>query len=188
MLWERMRRRRTTHIGAICFTLGVGIILAMFLAPTLASVAATTTPDMAAPPAHDHLTSSGVAATPIPEALHSKWYTQSADPVINVGQIGHVTIQFRNVGQTAWVRGTAAELRLGEVGPTPLPPAMRVGWPYPDRPAVQTEAVVDPYALGTFTFAVRGVTPGTFRLDLRPVVDGVKWLEDDGVHVNIHVR
>jgi hypothetical protein len=40
----------------------------------------------------------------------------------------------------------------------------------------------------TFTFKVVGVAPGVYRLMLRPVVDGVVWLEDEGVFVDIHVR
>jgi hypothetical protein len=32
------------------------------------------------------------------------------------------------------------------------------------------------------------VTPGDYRLALRPVVEGLDWLEDDGIFFTIHVR
>jgi hypothetical protein len=99
-----------------------------------------------------------------------------------------VTLQFRNIGQTAWIRGTASEIRLGEVGPRPLPTEMKVDWPLPSRPAIQVEPVVHVQQVVTFTFKVVGVAPGVYRLMLRPVVDGVVWLEDEGVFVDIHVR
>jgi hypothetical protein len=192
---QRMRARAphtvpggATHVGALLFTLGTALgVIALVAAlglpmsvrsagPIDASVAdARETP---APPS---------APPPVPELFHSEWYTQSADPDLTVGAIGDVTVQLRNVGSTRWVRGTKAEVRLGEVGDKPLPPDMRVDWAYPDRPAVQSEPVVDEYGLATFSFKVRGVAPGEFVLRLRPVVDGVKWLEDDGILVTIHV-
>lgn len=99
-----------------------------------------------------------------------------------------MTVQFRNVGQIAWVRGTPAEIRLGEVGPRPLPTDMKVDWPLPNRPAVQAERVVEVDQVATFTFKVLGVARGVYRLMVQPVVDGVTWLEDEGVFVDIDVR
>jgi hypothetical protein len=58
----------------------------------------------------------------------------------------------------------------------------------PDRPAAQTESVVDERQLASFTFEVAGDAPGTYRLRVQPVVDGVKWLADEGVYVDITVR
>lgn len=126
--------------------------------------------------------------TPLPEELHSQWYTQTVAPVMAVGETATVTLQFRNVGDTAWIKSSPSEVRLGEVGARPLPPEMRVDWLAPDRPAAQSESVVDERQLATFTFKIAGAVPGTFRLRLRPVVDGVKWLDDDGVFVDVTVR
>jgi hypothetical protein len=56
------------------------------------------------------------------------------------------------------------------------------GWPTEDRPAVQTEDVVAPGQIGTFTFTVRApLQPGVYPLWLRPVVDGTVWMEDQGI-------
>lgn len=112
------------------------------------------------------------ARTPLPQELHSRWYTQSLSPVTAVGSLADVMIQFRNVGHTPWIKGTPSELRLGEIGERPLPHTMKVAWPLPNRPAVQTEDVVHEDQLATFSFRVAGTIPGIFRLRLRPVVDG----------------
>lgn len=57
-------------------------------------------------------------------------------------------------------------------------------WPTPDRVAVQKEPVVQPGALGTFTFTVRApLTPGVYQLRLRPVIDGTVWMEDAGAFI-----
>jgi hypothetical protein len=59
-------------------------------------------------------------------------------------------------------------------------------WPTADRAAVQTEDVVAPGELGTFTFNVRApLRPGTYKLLLRPVVDGTVWMEDEGAYILI---
>jgi hypothetical protein len=39
-----------------------------------------------------------------------------------------------------------------------------------------------------FTFRVKGVAPGTYSLHLRPVVDGITWMEDEGVYMVVAVR
>lgn len=179
---------RGTHWGALLFTLVLaaatltlvsGPLLAPLKAPV--STAAEVEPD-------EETADPASLRTPLPEELHSQWYTQTVAPVIGVGDTAVVTIQFRNVGHTPWLKNSPSELRLGEVGPRPLPPAMRLDWFSPDRPAAQTESIVTEYQLATFTFKVAGVAPGTYRLRVRPVVDGVKWLDDEGVYVDITVR
>jgi hypothetical protein len=58
---------------------------------------------------------------------------------------------------------------------------LNFGWPTADRAAIQHEDVVQPGAIGTFTFNVRAPQePGTYLLRLRPVIDGTAWLEDEG--------
>lgn len=179
---------RRTHWGALLFTVAIAagamsLVSGALLSPLKAAVSAP--PDAEA---EEETVEPGSLRTPLPEELHSEWYTQTVAPVIDVGDIAVVTIQFRNVGHTPWIKNSPSELRLGEVGPRPLPPAMRLDWFSPDRPAVQTESIVTEYRLATFTFKVAGTAPGTYRLRVRPVVDGVKWLDDEGVYVDITVR
>jgi hypothetical protein len=172
-----------TGWGPAVFTLAIAIVIAPFVFKLLTVVpsqeAQPVVPDQEEPAAQ--------VRAPLPQELHSRWYTQTVAPVIPAGGTAHVTLQFRNVGHTAWIKGTAAEIRLGEIGPRPLPPEMRLEWPYPNRPAVQDERIVHEQQLVTFTFQVKGEAPGTYRLRLRPVVDGIAWLEDEGVFVDITV-
>jgi hypothetical protein len=176
---------RGFHWGALLFTGAVGMIALTVVAGALMAPL----PQNPTPIAGQEVEpiDPADARTPLPQELHSRWYTQSVPPVVAVGAIADVVIQFRNVGQTRWVRGSPSELRLGEIGERPLPDDMKVDWPLPNRPAVQTEAVVHENELATFSFKVVGTVPGTFRLNLRPVVDGVAWLQDEGVYVDITV-
>lgn len=179
-----MKLRHDTHWGSLLFTFVVALVAwsvigARFTSPIHSpSVVEADEPEPTAP-ASDRV--------PLAAELHSQWYTQTLPPSLTAGETGDVTIQFRNVGHTEWIFGSPSELRLGEVGPLPLPPEMRVDWFNWDRPARQTELVVSPYQVATFTFKVAGAAPGNYRLNVRPVVDGVAWLEDEGVYVNITV-
>jgi hypothetical protein len=181
---DEMTLRHDTHWGSLLFSVIVGIVVWVVIGARLTapigspSVAEADEPEPTAP-ASDRV--------PFPAELHSRWYTQTLPLSLTAGEIGYVTIQYRNVGHTEWILGSPSELRLGEVGARPLPPEMRVDWFHWDRPARQTELVVRPYQLATFTFRVAGVAPGAYRLEVRPVVDGVAWLEDEGVYVDITV-
>ncbi len=63
-----------------------------------------------------------------------------------------------------------------------------VGWPSANRVAFQSEASVPPGGVGTFTFLVRApMTPGTYAINLRPVIDAVTWMEDEGVFLYVTV-
>ena len=56
------------------------------------------------------------------------------------------------------------------------------------RVAAQTEATVTPGGVGTFMFQVRApMTPGLYAIHLRPVIDAVSWMEDEGVFLYITV-
>jgi hypothetical protein len=177
--------RPRRHWGPLLFTLIVGAGVLSLIAGPISGPLPSPPVAQADDPAPTAPTND---RTPLPEELHSQWYTQTLPAVLSAGETADVTIQFRNVGHTAWVSGSPSEIRLGEVGPRPLPPAMRVDWLYGDRPARQTELIVLPQQLVTFTFKVMGAAPGAYRLNVRPVVDGVAWLNDEGVFVDITVE
>jgi len=121
---------------------------------------------------------------------HSAWVSESAFPTLNVGQTsGPLSIVFRNAGSQSWNKGTLGqEARLGVNLDDTMWAGLSVNWPYTTRPAVQTEATVLPGATGTFTFQVKApATPGTYAIHLRPVIDGVWWMEDEGVFLYITV-
>jgi len=121
---------------------------------------------------------------------HSAWVSESAFPTLKVGQVsGPLSIVFRNAGSQTWNKGTLGqEARLGVNLDNEMWAGLSVNWPYTTRPAVQTEAAVLPGATGTFTFQVKApATPGTYAIHLRPVIDGVWWMEDEGVFLYITV-
>ncbi|TME86041.1 MAG: hypothetical protein E6I44_14400, partial [Chloroflexi bacterium] len=116
--------------------------------------------------------------------FHSELIDQSRHPTLRAGETSApITVKLRNTGTRSWVRGTAGEqVNLGLAGDNRTLSALGVGWPSADRVAIQSEARVAPGDAATFTFRVRAPsTPGTYALRLRPVVDGVTWLEEAGV-------
>ena len=57
-----------------------------------------------------------------------------------------------------------------------------------NRVAFQNEASVPPGGVGTFVFKVRApMTPGVYAINLRPVIDAVTWMEDQGVFLYVTV-
>ena len=121
---------------------------------------------------------------------HSRWVSQSSYPTLRMGEVSTpLTISFLNAGSQTWVKGTLGqEARLGVNLDDATWAALAVNWPYTTRPAVQTETTVTPGTLATFTFQIRGPSqPGTYAIHLRPVIDGVTWLEDEGVFLYVTV-
>jgi len=121
---------------------------------------------------------------------HSRWVSESAFPTLGAGTVsGPLTITFRNAGSQPWNKGTLGqEARLGVNLDNEMWAGLSVNWPYTTRPAVQTEATVAPGATGSFTFQVKApLQPGLYAIHLRPVIDGVWWMEDEGVFLYITV-
>src|SRR5256714_64867 len=118
---------------------------------------------------------------------HAAWVDQSPWPTLSPGATVSYTIHFRNTGDTTWTRGSPfRQVNLGVGGDsTALADAgMAVGWLSANRVATTTEISVAPNAIATFTFTLRAPsTPGTYRLPLHPVLEGVQHLEDEGVFV-----
>lgn len=122
--------------------------------------------------------------------LASRWLAQSAYPALGLGEVGMVSVTFRNTGTLAWVKGTPTEARLGIAADSPIMAELGFAssWLLPSRPAVQYQANVAPNEIAIFNFNVRGAQRGTWTMRLRPVVDGVSWLDDDGVYVTVTVQ
>ena len=121
---------------------------------------------------------------------HSRWLTQSPYPTLHAGQVsGTLSISFLNAGSEAWTKGLLGqEARLGVNRDNETWAGLGVGWPSANRVAFQSEASVPPGAVGTFTFQVRApMTPGTYAINLRPVIDAVTWMEDQGVFLYVTV-
>jgi hypothetical protein len=155
--------------------------------------------DTSGPPAHtssaggdDHVVDTAHAEVPRPSAaaLHSRWVSQSPLGVMDLGDVATLSISFRNVGSTTWIRGSIAEARLGIVNNDRrfFDLGFAHDWLAPDRPAAQLEDVVSPGSLANFNLQIRGAVTGVHRIPLRPLVEGVTWMEDEGAYVEVWVR
>jgi hypothetical protein len=121
---------------------------------------------------------------------HSRWLTQSAYPTLRAGQVSsQLSISFVNTGSQAWTKGLLGqEARLGVNRDNETWAGLGVGWPSANRVAFQNEASVPPGGVGTFLFQVRApLTPGVYAINLRPVIDAVTWMEDQGVFLYVTV-
>lgn len=120
----------------------------------------------------------------------SAWVSQTPWPVLRAGEMSdQITIAFRNSGSRPWVLGDQSQqVLLGVVDDDSSWATFGLAWPSANRAAIQSQSFVGPGEVGTFTFQLRAPTsPGTYVLPLRPVVDGVSWLDDQGVYVLITV-
>ena len=63
------------------------------------------------------------------------------------------------------------------------------GWPRFNRVAIQPAGYVGPSQVSWFQFTIQAPTvPGTYRLYIRPLVEGAQWMEDFGVFWYVTVR
>src|SRR2546428_700963 len=117
--------------------------------------------------------------------FHSAWVGQDSWPTLAPGLTVSYSLRFRNTGTTTWQRGVAGkQVNLGVVDDSVAFSEMAVGWMSGNRTATTVEASVAPGAIGTFTFTIKSPARlGVYRLPLRPVADGVTWLEHQGVYV-----
>ena len=121
-------------------------------------------------------------------SYHSKWASQSAYPTLRAGETSApLTISFTNIGSSPWVKGVLGqEARLGINLDDVTWASLGVNWPLQNRVAAQSEVTVASGQTATFTFQVKApMTPGVYSIHLRPVIDGVTWMEDEGVFLVI---
>jgi hypothetical protein len=58
-----------------------------------------------------------------------------------------------------------------------------------DRLATHAETAVAPGEVGTFSFRLRApLAAGTYRVEARPVAEGVTCMEDEGIYLELVVR
>ncbi|HUQ41137.1 MAG TPA: CAP domain-containing protein [Candidatus Limnocylindrales bacterium] len=121
---------------------------------------------------------------------HSHWSSQSDYPTVRPGAItAPLFVKFQNTGTRAWIKGaTGQQANLGVVNDNNMWSGLGVGWLTPNRVAAQSETIVNPGGVGTFSFQLRAPsTPGVYRIAVRPVIDGTTWMEHDGVFLVITV-
>lgn len=119
--------------------------------------------------------------------FHSAWLSQDPWPAIGAGAVTTYSVRFRNTGTETWQRGVAGrQANLGVLDDSLAYTGLAEGWLGPNRVATTVEATVAPGDVGTFTFKLRAPTANaSYDLPLRPVIDGVTWMEHQGVFVRL---
>src|SRR2546426_6649149 len=133
---------------------------------------------------------SAAVALPADSGYHARWSAQSADPGVDPGAFAPLVVALRNTGSQGWYRGVAdRQANLGTSDPQDAGhPEFAASWLSVNRLTSTTTDYVAPGEVGWFEFTVRAPgASGDYKLGLRPVVDGVSWLEDDGIFFTIHV-
>jgi uncharacterized lipoprotein YddW (UPF0748 family) len=134
--------------------------------------------------------------------FHASWYGQSGYPTLCPGERSTAVVAFYNSGSRGWVRGRMGEVAyLGTWQPEPGQDRASViggdgtsgspdtAWPRFNRVAVQPLDYVGPGQIAWFQFTVQApAVPGTYRLAIRPLIEGAQWMEDYGVFWYVTVR
>lgn len=127
--------------------------------------------------------------------FHASWWGQSGYMRLCPGDTRTATLAYYNTGSFGWVQsrmGEAAYLGTWQSEPGQDQPSIlggdgqlgspATGWPRFNRIAQQPAPYVGPGQIAWFQFAVRApALPGTYRLFVRPLIEGATWLEDIGV-------
>jgi hypothetical protein len=123
-------------------------------------------------------------------AYHTAFYAQSEYPTVAPGQSAEWVIAFTNTGNTGWDLSKETAVRLGTWAPQDGPSMLAApSWIAPNRPAQQTTTWVGPGQQAWFRVQLQAPTAaGNYRLYVRPVIDGVEWLENVGAYVDVSVR
>jgi hypothetical protein len=133
---------------------------------------------------------------------HATWFGQSGYMSLCPGDTSVATVAYSNTGSNGWVAGRAGQTAfLGTNGPEPgADQASILGgdgtngtantqWPRYNRVAIQPADYVGPGQVAWFQFTVKApMTPGVYVVGLRPVIEGLQWLEDIGVFWVVWVR
>ena len=127
--------------------------------------------------------------------FHAAWYGQSGYMRLCPGGTAQATLAYYNSGSLGWVAGRMGQVAYlgtwdsepGQDQPSILggdgqlgSPA--TGWPRFNRIAIQPAPYVGPGQVAWFQFNLQApLLPGTYRLYVRPLIEGAAWLEDVGV-------
>jgi hypothetical protein len=132
--------------------------------------------------------------------FHAAWFGQSGYPTLCPGQTSRAVVAFYNSGSLGWAIAPYEYAALGTWGPSPgqdqpsilggdgtrgTPNTRFAGY---NRPAAMPAGYIGPGQVASFQFVVKAPsTPGTYRFYLRPLIEGVQWMEDYGVFWQITV-
>jgi hypothetical protein len=131
------------------------------------------------------------AALPPDSGYHASWSAQSANPTLAPGQRTTLVVSLKNTGSRGWHLNVPGQrVTLATSDPQDSDRAeLAADWLSASRITSTTTDYVAPGEVGWFEFQVRApATPGEYNLAVRGVVEGVHWLEDDGIFFTIYVR
>ena len=184
------------------------LALCVSLVVSIGSIGSTAQANDASAPQAAACTSSVGAGIPpllsVPSGLpgfHAAWYGQSGYMSLCPGDTMIATVAMYNSGSAGWVKGVLGQVGyLGTWNPTPgqdQPSVLggdgqlgspNTGWPRYNRVAIQPAEYVGPNQVAWFQFGIRApLTPGTYDLYIRPLIEGAGWMEDYGIFWRITV-
>jgi uncharacterized lipoprotein YddW (UPF0748 family) len=134
--------------------------------------------------------------------FHASWYGQSGYSTLCPGETATAVVAYYNSGTRGWLADTMGQVAyLGTWNPEPGQDrastlggdgnagSPSTGWPRYNRVAAQPAPWVGPNQVAWFQFTiVAPAVPGTYRLAIRPLVEGAQWMEDFGVFWVVTVR
>ena len=134
--------------------------------------------------------------------FHAHWFGQSGYPTLCPGEKSTATVAYYNSGSFGWLSNKMGEMAfLGTWNPEPGQDKMSpfggdgtagspaTGWPRYNRIAAQPAQWVGPGQVSWFQFQIQAPqTPGTYKLYIRPLIEGAQWMEDFGVFWQITVK
>ena len=125
------------------------------------------------------------------QGFHSAWAGQSPNPTLAAGEVTTLVVALKNTGYRGWYQGSPGQqANIGTAAPLDVArPDLAQNWLLSNRVATMTTSYVGPGQVGWFQFQIHAPSvPGTYRLDVRGVIDGATWLEDAGIYWVITVR
>jgi hypothetical protein len=134
--------------------------------------------------------------------FHAAWYGQSGYPTLCPGERSTAVVAYYNSGSAGWVLGRMGEMAfLGTSDPSPGQDqasalggdgqlgSPATGWPRYNRVAAQPADYVGPGQVAWFQFTIQAPqAPGTYKLYIRPMIEGATWMEDYGVFWQVTVK
>jgi uncharacterized lipoprotein YddW (UPF0748 family) len=134
--------------------------------------------------------------------FHASWYGQSGYSTLCPGETATAVVAYYNSGTRGWLADTMGQVAyLGTWNPEPgqdrasslggdgTAGSPSTGWPRYNRVAAQPAEWVGPNQVAWFQFTIVAPSaPGTYRLAIRPLVEGAQWMEDFGVFWIVTVR